>query len=163
LAKFKAKHPNLETGLIERPTRGNATNGDQYATQAVAPTVDSSDSDYILDWSDNRDITTENLIDMDTSNEAVPIHTTKDQPKPPCKQDFLVPTNAQEHIQMTNQLILAGTSKIDADLIISSRKKAFYKANSDFKKSLNANARSDSKKTGKPSKPVAPNSSQNGI
>jgi hypothetical protein len=54
---------------------------------------------------------------------------------------------------MTNQLIMAGQSKADADMIISSRKKAFYKAISDFKKLLNVETKTDSKKNSRPNNP----------
>ena len=168
--KFKAKYPELNKGLVDRPIKTPALPVDlpetaQSSVKADEAMAGSSESNYTNDWSNNQDKTTENLIDMDTETSVRidPPTETNPNPKPPSKSDFLVPINAQEYIQMTNQLIMAGQSKADADLIISSRKKAFYKANSDFKKSLNVAMKTDSKKNSRTSNPVIPNQPLNGV
>ncbi len=166
--KFKAKYPELKKELVDRPNKTLATPVDppesaQLPVQADEAMAGSSESHYTNDWSNNQDNTTENLIDMDTETSVRIDPSRKTYPEPPNKSDFLVPINAQELIQMTNQLIMAGQSKADAETIISSRKKAFYKANSDFKKSLNIATKTSSKKNIRPSNPVISNQPLNGI
>jgi hypothetical protein len=55
---------------------------------------------------------------------------------PPCRNDFLVSNNAQEHIQMVENMSMAGTSKAYAESLIVSNKNVFYKACLDFKRRL---------------------------
>lgn len=80
----------------------------------------------------------------------------------PTRSEFKVPESETHHNEIIGKLVLGGSTKEEAELIIASRRTAFNKALRLHKKPSNKTPKVDKKKASKQSKNVSSSQSQNG-
>ena len=170
--KFKESNPDFPRELFNRPTR--MINPDSHELPhegGMQPLEDTAnwvmnhsqhetpDSDLVATGSIDMDDTVPKLVEDNESNQSdtKSVQAVKTKPSTtvgPKREDFLIPANETEYNQMVERLVAGGSSVVEAELIISSRKSAFNKANREYKRGPGKQTKQSQKKETRQSKHV---------
>lgn len=163
ISDFKSKFPDVSVEIIDHLNKsGLNVSGTKNMTkecpeEAMEINENGSSQNYTNNWVNNLGV--EVSVNQDTTESTSMNGANNSKPK---KEDFLVPSNAEEHKSMVSRLVKAGTLPVEAEQIIAMRKNAFNKACREQKKlTAKLDGRKDSVRAAKKSPKNVPKTRKN--